>query len=120
MTERTSNPENASGEGEGSPERRVAQRHIIVALADVTEIRSGERIMAQTTQLSANGCYMGAMNTFAEGTEVRVKLSKGGQTFQTNGRVLNVHAEFGMGIVFENTPAEQQRMLDGWLAETQR
>lgn len=119
MAERTSNPGGAGDAAGQGAERRIAQRHLIVALADVTEIRSGERITAQTTQLSATGCYMGAMNTFAEGTEVRVKLTKGGQTFQTNGRVQNVHAEFGMGIVFENVRAEQQRVLDGWLAEPQ-
>lgn len=94
----------------------MAHRFPFVALAEVIEIKTGERIAAQTTQLSSTGCYMGALNPFAEETGVRVRLTKGGNVFESGARVLHVHAEFGMGIVFENVSPEQQRILDAWLA----
>ncbi|HEV2615232.1 MAG TPA: PilZ domain-containing protein [Candidatus Acidoferrales bacterium] len=94
----------------------MAHRFPFVALAELVEIKTGERMAAQTTQLSSTGCYTGALNPFAEDTEIRVRLSKDGKVFESAGRVLHVHVEFGMGILFENVAPEQQRVLDAWVA----
>src|SRR5487761_412653 len=90
-------------QGGASANRRLAHRFPFVALAELVELSSG-------------GCYTGALNPFAEDTAVRVRLSKDGKVFESAGRVLHVHVEFGMGIVFENVAPEQQRVLDAWLA----
>lgn len=95
------------------------RRHPFVALAELIGVGSNQRVSAQTTQLSATGCYLGATNPFPEGARVRIRLMKDGATFESEGRVLHVHAEFGMGVAFENVPSEQQRLLDSWLTETQ-
>lgn len=119
MAERPANPSpdnSQESESRTGEKRRLAHRFPFVALAELVEIKTGERIAAQTTQLSSSGCYTGALNPFAEGTDVRVRLSKDGKVFESAGRVLHVHAEFGMGIVFENVELEQQRVLDAWLA----
>ncbi len=119
MADRPSNssPDNSQqDQGGASANRGLAHRGPFVALAELVEIKTGERITAQTTQLSSGGCYTGALNPFAEDTAVRVRLSKDGKVFESAGRVLHVHAEFGMGIVFENVAPEQQRVLDAWLA----
>ncbi|MHB8527059.1 MAG: PilZ domain-containing protein [Candidatus Acidiferrales bacterium] len=121
MAERTANPSAGNpdeNESSAGANRRLAHRFPFVALAELVEIKTGERITAQTTQLSSSGCYTGALNPFAEGTEVRVRLSKDGKAFESAGRVLHVHAEFGMGIVFENVEPEQQRVLDAWVASS--
>lgn len=121
MADRPSNssPDNSQqGQGGTGADRRLAHRFPFVALAELVEIKTGERIAAQTTQLSSSGCYTGALNPFAEDTEVRVRLSKDGKVFESAARVLHVHAEFGMGIVFENVAPEQQRVLDAWLASS--
>jgi hypothetical protein len=100
-----------------SPERRTFHRHPFVAQAEVTELRTGARIVAQTTELSSSGCYMGAADPFAEGSRVKVKLIKEGQEFETGAVVLRVHAEFGMGVAFDELNPAQQAILDRWLDE---
>ncbi|HKV28639.1 MAG TPA: PilZ domain-containing protein [Candidatus Acidoferrales bacterium] len=117
MADRPSNasPDN-SQQGDAALNRRMAHRFPFVALAELVEIKTGERITAQTTQISSAGCYTGALNPFAEDTAIRVRLSKDGKVFESAGRVLHVHAEFGMGIIFEDVTPEQQRVLDAWVA----
>lgn len=103
---------------EGS-ERRAVRRHPFVALAELIGVGSNQRVAAQTTQLSSTGCYLGAANPFPEGSRIRIRLTKNGGVFESEARVLHVHAEFGMGVVFENVAPDQQRVLDSWLIESQ-
>ena len=113
-------PPNSSSDNpqqdESGMKRRLAHRFPFVALAELVEIKTGDRMAAQTTQLSSTGCYTGALNPFAEDTAIRVRISKDGKVFESAGRVLHVHAEFGMGIVFEDVAPDQQRILDAWVA----
>jgi hypothetical protein len=83
----------------------------------VTELRTGSRIAAQTTELSPSGCYLGAADPFAEGAQVHVKLTKDGHSFETTAIVLRVHEEFGMGVAFDELNPAQQAILDRWLDE---
>ncbi|MFZ0638640.1 MAG: PilZ domain-containing protein [Candidatus Acidiferrales bacterium] len=106
-------------QSEGGSERRAMRRHPFVALAELTGVGNNQRVSAQTTQLSATGCYLGAANPFPEGSHIRIRLMKDGETFESAARVLHVHAEFGMGVIFENVPPEQQRVVDSWLAKSQ-
>jgi hypothetical protein len=103
----------------GGSERRAVHRHPFVALAELTGVGSNQRVAAQTTQLSATGCYLGAVNPFPEGARIRIRLTKDSETFESAARVLHVHAEFGMGVIFENVPPEQQGVLNSWLAKSQ-
>ncbi|HEV2488210.1 MAG TPA: PilZ domain-containing protein [Candidatus Acidoferrales bacterium] len=98
-------------------EKRTYHRHPFVAEAEVTELRTGARIAAQTTELSPSGCYLGAADPFAEGAKVRVRLTKDGHAFETSAIVLRVHAEFGMGVAFDELNPAQQAILDRWLDE---
>lgn len=106
-------------ESESGSERRAMRRHPFVALAELIGVGSNQRVSAQTTQLSATGCYLGAANPFPEGARIRIRLMKDGETFESDARVLHVHAEFGMGVIFENVPPEQQSLLDSWLTRSQ-
>lgn len=106
-------------QSESGSDRRAARRIPFVAVAELTGVGSNQRVSAQTTQLSSTGCYLGAANPFPEGARIRIRLVKGAETFESTGRVLHVHAEFGMGVLFEDVPAEQQRTLDSWLSESQ-
>jgi len=100
-------------------ERRSTHRHPFVALAELTGVGNNQRVAAQTTQLSATGCYLGAVNPYPEGARIRIRLRKDGEIFEAEARVLHVHAEFGMGVIFENVAPEQQKILDSWLAKSQ-
>jgi hypothetical protein len=103
----------------GEPERRAERRLPFVALAELTGVGSNQRVAAQTTQISSTGCYLGAVNPFPEGARIRIRLKKDSETFESEARVQHVHAEFGMGVIFENVPPEQQRILESWLEKSQ-
>jgi hypothetical protein len=107
------------GKSKGESERRAVRRHPFVALAELTGVGSNQRVAAQTTQLSSTGCYLGAVNPFPEGARIRIRLMKDSETFEASARVQHVHAEFGMGVIFEEVAPEQQRILDSWLAKAQ-
>lgn len=104
---------------EGESDRRAVRRVPFIALAELTGVGSNQRVSAQTTQLSSTGCYLGAANPFPEGARIRIRLVHGAEKFESMARVLHVHAEFGMGVIFEDVSAEQQGILDSWLAESQ-
>lgn len=104
---------------EGGAERRTVHRHPFIAVAELTGVGSNQRLSAQTTQLSSTGCYLGTANPFPEGARIRIRLTKDGQAFETGARVLHVHKEFGMGVIFEDVAPEEQRILDSWLAKSQ-
>lgn len=106
-------------QSEGASDRRASRRLPFVALAELTGVGSNQRVSAQTTQLSSTGCYVGAANPFPEGARIRIRLVNGPEKFESMARVLHVHAEFGMGVIFEDVPAEQQRILDSWLSDPQ-
>lgn len=104
---------------EDASERRSTRRIPFVALAELIGVGNNQRVAAQTTQLSSTGCYLGAVNPYPEGARIRIRLRRDGETFEAAARVLHVHAEFGMGVIFEDVSAEQQRILDSWLAKAQ-
>jgi len=43
-----------------------------------------------------------------------------GQSFVTNGKVIYVHEEIGMGVLFVDSAEEQLEILDSWLAGAAR
>ena len=102
-------------QNEDASDRRGTRRHPFVALAELIGVGNNQRVAAQTTQLSSTGCYLGAVNPYPEGARIKIRLKKDGETFESTARVLHVHAEFGMGVIFEDVPPEQQRILDSWL-----
>jgi len=107
--------ESLAKQNEDASERRGTRRHPFVALAELIGVGNNQRVAAQTTQLSATGCYLGAVNPYPEGARIKIRLKKDGETFESGARVLHVHAEFGMGVIFEDVSPEQQRILDSWL-----
>jgi hypothetical protein len=111
--------ERVEKQSEGGSERRTVRRVPFVALAELTGVGSNQRVSAQTTQLSPTGCYLGAANPFPEGARIRIRLNKDGETFESTARVLHVHAEFGMGVIFESVTPEQQRTLDSWIEKSE-
>jgi hypothetical protein len=38
-------------------------------------------------------------------------------TFESNGKVVYTHANFGMGVAFTNVTADQRSILEAWIAE---
>jgi len=98
-------------------DRRDAQRLPMILAVEVTEVDSGTRLSARTSDVSRTGCYVDTLNPTPTGTVVRVKLSHNGEQLVLLARVVYVSPRLGMGIRFdESISPEQCAILDRWLA----
>jgi hypothetical protein len=97
--------------------RRAEKRYPFTASAEIVDLNTQVKIDARTSDLSSGGCYVDTMNPLALGTEVSVKLSRGGVAFEANARVNYSQPGVGMGIAFAAIGVEQRAVLDYWIAE---
>jgi hypothetical protein len=88
-----------------------------VASVEVTDLHSGTRLLARISELSVGGCYIDALTPFPEGTLVKLRIVRDQGAFESIGKVVYTHANFGMGVAFTNLTADQRSILEGWIAE---
>jgi len=96
--------------------RRNASRVPLILVAEVTEVDSGARLSARTSDVSRTGCYIDTLNPTPSGTVVRIKLTHEGEELEL-ARIVYVSPRLGMGVRFDEsiTPA-QLATLDRWIA----
>lgn len=96
-------------------ERREARRYTFICAVELTEVQSGARISARTTDLSLRGCYIDTLNPFPVGTRVRLQLNKNDQHLQFRAEVTSCHMGSGMGLIFEQLTPAQTNTVVSWL-----
>jgi hypothetical protein len=57
------------------------------------------------------------LNTLPTQTVIEVRISRDQGTFMSPGKIIYAQEGMGMGIGFFDTPADQLKVLDSWLAE---
>jgi hypothetical protein len=97
-------------------ERRIADRHIFTASAEVVDLSSGARFSTRTTDLGPGGCFVDTMVPFPVGASVHVYVHKGETRFETDGVVVYSQLGLGMGIAFDVMELTQREALEAWLA----
>jgi len=102
-----------------SVERRSAPRHAMVLAAEVLELPRGTKLSARTADISRTGCYIDTLNPIPQGSEVKLRLTHGTETFVAKGRVVYVSYGLGMGIAFVSVEDGQLANLDRWFCETE-
>jgi hypothetical protein len=98
-------------------ERRIAERHMFTAAAEVIELQSGARFSTRTMDLGPGGCFVDTTVPFPVGTKVRLALQKGKTNFKTGGNVVYSQTGLGMGIAFDEQEPSQRIALDAWIAD---
>ena len=98
-------------------ERRSAPRHAMVLAAEVVEVPRGAKLNARIADISLTGCYVDTLNPVPKGSEVRVRLTHGTETFVALGRVVYVSYGLGMGIAFVSLGDDQRALLARWFSE---
>jgi hypothetical protein len=97
--------------------RRAVRRCLLVASAEVIELRSGALLSAPTSELGLGGCYVDALNPFPKGTLVGLRILRDQGVFETNAKVVYCDPRFGMGLAFTEMTPDQRSLLEAWLAE---
>lgn len=98
-------------------ERRCATRSPFIAPVEMVEMRTGSRIKARTSDLSAQGCYVDTLNPLPVGAAVRLQIQRSGVILDVLANVSSRHAGSGMGLVFGEIGEPQRRTLNSWLSE---
>jgi hypothetical protein len=97
--------------------RRSFLRCLLVASAEVTDLRTGALLSARISELGVGGCYVDALNPFPEGTLVSLRILRDHGVFETKAKVVYCDSRFGMGLAFLEMAADQRSRLEAWLAE---
>ena len=87
-----------------------------MATSVLTDPVNAIRLSGRVTEISRNGCYVDALNALPVGTVLDVQISCDQGTFLTKGSIIYVHPQIGMGVRFVDSPEEQLKTLDAWLA----
>jgi PilZ domain len=96
---------------------RAVKRCPFVASADVVEVGTGTKLSARTSEIGVGGCYVDALNAFAVGTAVAIKIVRDQGAFHAKAKVVYSDPSFGMGLAFEALDPEQRTTLENWVAE---
>lgn len=96
---------------------RAVRRCPLVASVEVTELRSGTRLSARTSEVGLGGCYVDALNPFANGTQVRLRIVRDQGEFVAEAKVVYSDPSFGMGLSFIKIAPDQRLILENWLEE---
>lgn len=95
--------------------RRSQSRKPFIAGALVFEPKSETLLRARTADLGLEGCFIDTLNPFAPGTMLKVRIDKGGASFETWAKVVYSLSSMGMGMVFHSVVPEQLWVLNEWL-----
>jgi hypothetical protein len=103
--------------GNSYRERRSVPRYGLIAQTEIVEPMSGLRISGRVSEVSRKGCYVDLLTTLPVQTLVDVRITRDQGTFVSPGKIIYAQESMGMGVAFQDTPAEQLKVLDTWLVE---
>ena len=101
-------------------EHHRARRYSFVAGIQVTDLAKGKQLVAHTQDLSSFGCLVETVTPFADGTKVRVRITRGGARLIAQGRVVHSQPNAGMGVVFISFEPGSLPTLESWLTELRK
>ena len=96
-------------------ERRLTARYQFTASAEVVEHSTGARFSTRTTDLGPGGCFVDTLVPFPVGSNIRIALHKGKNTFETDASVVYAQSGLGMGIAFNDLNTAEAAALRDWL-----
>ena len=98
-------------------ERRRNLRFLFSATVEVTEPRSGAKMMGRTSDLGLGGCYIDTMTPFPAGTEAKIRIVRESETFEAQVKVIFSQIGMGMGVAFVSAQPKQIRIFQKWVLE---
>jgi hypothetical protein len=110
-------PESDSASVLSPAERRRTERFAFSATVELTEAQTGAKVSGRTSDLGLGGCYIDTLNPFPIGTEVKVRILKGDESFEAQAKVTFSQNGMGMGVAFTAAQPSQVRTFQKWMQE---
>src|SRR5207249_2520108 len=93
-------PRRARRARRGAAGRRANPRYAFRATAEVISADPAAKSKARVRDLSQQGCYLDTDNPLPLGTAAEVRMTKGAQSLEVQGRVVYNQPGKGMGLMF--------------------
>jgi hypothetical protein len=90
---------------------------MFIAVVEIIEPASDVHMSGRVSEISRKGCFIDLLNPLPQGTLINLRVSCDKGMFTTPGKIIYVQEGMGMGVAYMNTPADQLKILDGWLAD---
>lgn len=113
----TSQTSNIDPAGPSKGQRRKLPRYNFIAISELIDLANAIRLSGRVTEISLKGCYVDTLNSLPVGTILNLRISRDQGSFVTQGKVIYVHDNFGMGVLFLDPPEDQVAVLDSWLSQ---
>jgi hypothetical protein len=97
--------------------KRAVRRCAFVASVEVTDVSSGTKLSARTSEIGMGGCYLDVLNPFPVGTQLDLRILRDQGVFTAKAKVVYCDAKFGMGVAFTEIAPKDKAVLETWLAE---
>src|ERR1700732_536782 len=115
---RKARPTGNADAGSRFAERRSVPRYPVCHWrTKIIEPLTQPRLPAQTSEISAKGCYIDKFDELPKNTVIQILIHRDSGTFESWAIVAYVKPGSGTGIAFLDTLPAQQRTIDGWIAE---
>jgi len=112
-----SQPTGNAEAGSRFAERRSVPRYPYVTSVLIIEPLTQTRLPAQTSEISAKGCYIDKLDELPKNTVIQILIHRDSGAFESWARVAYVEPGTGTGIAFFDTLTAQQQTINGWIAE---
>jgi len=103
---------------QAAADRRANPRYAFRAAAEVISSDSATKCKTRVRDLSQQGCYLDTDNPLPLGSTAQVRMTKGAQALEVQGRVVYNQPAKGMGLMFTAVKPEHGGTLDAWINES--
>lgn len=90
---------------------------MLIASVEIVEPTNDVHFSGRISEISRKGCYIDLLNPLPTGTLINLRITRDRGSFVTPGKIIYVQEGMGMGVAYMNSPADQLKILDSWLAE---
>lgn len=97
-------------------ENRRATRYPFVAAAEIVDVASRMRLVARTSDIAMDGCYIDTLSPLPAGLTVLIRIEKDKKQFQATGNIVYAVSGMGLGVSFTQMQPDDREVLRGWIA----
>ena len=101
-------------------QRRKAPRYSFIATAELLDVGTKTRMSTRVSELSLHGCYLDMLNPLPKNSMATIKISAGDKVFESEARVVYVHPNLGLGVIFVDTKPKDLEILEEWIREAEK
>ena len=99
-----------------SQQGRRSPRFPFIAVAEITDIASGQQLEARVAMLSRHGCFVEMQNTLPAESSVGIKIFAESEYFDGPAKIVYVRENVGMGLAFEEVSQRNGKLVRDWLS----